>query len=178
MIQQKEAQQLSTKTEWDLISKTFPPKLKEATAAHLKSRIVRLRRLREKYSDLYRRQKNASRGQSTGRPGEAQNARTKRKAQMFDEAISRVNERLKPAASSSVSANAAQASKAAAGPSPLNTAATREAVVRRQQRRKDKAASPAVPKQTRLAVGGQKRLRGHAAAATRRSQARRDSRSR
>jgi hypothetical protein len=61
----------------------------------LKSKIARAGTLREKYQDLYRRQKLAAKSRMTGTPGERLNARTWRKKTMFDEAIARLRLQLR-----------------------------------------------------------------------------------
>jgi hypothetical protein len=57
MIQRTAARRLSATTEWSLIASSLPPALETLSAARLKSKIVRARKLRQKYQDLYRRQK-------------------------------------------------------------------------------------------------------------------------
>src|SRR5262245_11027821 len=90
MIQRTEARRLSAKSEWSLISSSLPPALEALSTARLKSKIVRARKLRTKYQDLYRRQKLSSRPRMTGTPKEKLNVRTARKKQMFEEAIVRL----------------------------------------------------------------------------------------
>src|SRR5215475_13301603 len=90
MIQRMEARRLSAKTEWSLISSSLSPALESLSAARLKSKIVRARKLRQKYQDLYRRQKLSSRSRMTGSPYEKLNVRTVRKKQMFEEAMVRL----------------------------------------------------------------------------------------
>src|SRR5689334_8829545 len=95
MIQRTEARQLSAKNEWSLISSSLPPALGTLSVARLKSKIVRARKLRQKYQDLYRRQKLSSRSRITGTPGERLNLRTFRKKQMFEEAMIRLQLQLR-----------------------------------------------------------------------------------
>src|SRR5215470_19509089 len=94
MIQLTEARRLSSSRELSLISSSLPPALQAYSAARLKSKISRARRLREKYQDLYRRQKLASKSRMTGTPYERLNVRTLRKKQMFGEAITRLRQQL------------------------------------------------------------------------------------
>src|SRR5215510_14941906 len=94
MIQLTEARRLSSSRELSLISSSLPPALQAHSAARLKSRIFRARKLREKYQDLYRRQKLESKSRMTGTPYERLNFRTLRKKQMFGEAITRLRQQL------------------------------------------------------------------------------------
>ena len=95
MIQRTEARRLSAKNEWSLISSSLPPALESLSAARLKSKIVRARKLRQKYQDLYRRQKLSARSRMTGAPYERLNVRTFRKKQMFQEAMVRLRLQLR-----------------------------------------------------------------------------------
>src|SRR5215467_1520389 len=95
MIQRIEARRLSSRREWGLISSSLSPALQEQSAARLKSKISRARELRDKYRDLYRRQKLASKSRMTGVPYERLNVRTFRKKLMFGEAITRLRHQLK-----------------------------------------------------------------------------------
>src|SRR5215831_12088914 len=94
MVQLTEARRLSSSRELSLISSSLPPALQTHSAARLKSKISRARRFREKYQDLYRRQKLASKSRMTGAPYERLNVRTLRKKQMFGEVITRLRQQL------------------------------------------------------------------------------------
>jgi hypothetical protein len=87
----KSARALCTGSELELVAASFSAAQDAASPARLKARIVRARRLRDKYRDLWRRQRLADRertGTKAGaRPGS--NARTKEKAQLFDETLKR-----------------------------------------------------------------------------------------
>ena len=70
--------------------------VKAHTAAQLRNKIQRSRRLRDKYRDLFRRQRLDSRqrtGSKDGRSGQA-NARSSEKATLFDELMGRFQARL------------------------------------------------------------------------------------
>ena len=95
MIQRTEARRLSAKNEWTLISSSLPPALVALSVARLKSKIVRARKLRQKYEDLYRRQKLSARSRMTGAPYEKLNLRTARKRKMFEEAMVRLQHQLR-----------------------------------------------------------------------------------
>jgi hypothetical protein len=89
MIQRLEARRLSSSKEWGLISSTLPPALGKLSVVRLKAKIVRAGKLRQKYRDLYRREAIVSKSRITG-PHTRPNVRTRRKEQMFDEAIVRL----------------------------------------------------------------------------------------
>src|SRR5262245_42961175 len=93
MIQRLEARRLSSGKEWSLISSSLPPMLGKLSIARLKSKIVRAGKLRQKYRDLYRREAVLSKSRVTG-PHTKPNIGTRRKEQMFDEAISRLKQQL------------------------------------------------------------------------------------
>src|SRR5215831_1841562 len=99
MVQLTEARRLSSSRELSLISSSLPPALQTHSAARLKSKISRARRLREKYQDLYRRQKLASKTRMTGTPSERLNFRTLRKKQMFGEVLTRLRRQLEKVSS-------------------------------------------------------------------------------
>ena len=89
MIQRLEARRLSSSKEWSLISSSLPPALGQLSIPRLKSKIVRAGKLRQKYRDLYRREAVLSKSRVTG-PHTRPNVGTRRKEQMFDEAIARL----------------------------------------------------------------------------------------
>src|SRR5262245_35885735 len=89
MIQRLEARRLSSSKEWSLISSSLPPALGKLSATRLKSKIVRAGKLRQKYRDLYRREAILSKSRVTG-PHTRPNVGTRRKEQMFVEAIARL----------------------------------------------------------------------------------------
>src|SRR5262245_24357481 len=95
MIQRTEARRLSAKNEWSLISSSLPPALETLSVPRLKTKIVRARKLHQKYLDLYRRQKLSARPRMTGAPDEKLNVRTARKKQMFEEAMVRLRLQLR-----------------------------------------------------------------------------------
>ncbi|HEX4997072.1 MAG TPA: hypothetical protein VFY29_02535 [Terriglobia bacterium] len=166
MIQRTEARLLASSREWGLISSSLPPDLSDLSVARLKAKISRAGRLRQKYSDQYRRQKLASKARMTGRPHEAVNVRTERKKQMFEEAIARLKTQLGKASSSAPSPTRRPARKAAQ---------TGRSAARRRQSLRDRTASPARSGALKRSMSGHTRRRSHAAAVTRRRQAKRDS---
>jgi hypothetical protein len=162
-----------------LISSSLPPALQTHSVARLKFKISRARKLRDKYQDLYRRQKLESKSRMTGTPHERLNFRTLRKKQMFVEAITRLRQQLARVSSPE------QTSKRVSGRKVTATAATRAYPRRRLQNYrlkrslKGRASSPESLKTLKLrTAAGYKRRQTHAAASVRRRQAKRDSRGR
>jgi hypothetical protein len=179
MIRLTEARRLSSSRELSLISSSLQPALQTLSAARLKSKISRARRLREKYQDLYRRQKLASKSRMTGAPYERLNFRTLRKKQMFGEVITRLRQQL-----AKVSSRAQTSARVSGRRKLAATAATRAYPRRRllndrlKRSLKGRRLSPELPKTLKLRTARYKRRQTHAAAATRRRQAKRDSRGR
>ena len=87
------ARQLSSRSEFDLISASYADSIGRLSKRALKSNIARARRLRDKQRDLYRRQRLASRARTGTKHGSS--ARTAQKAGLFDEALSRFTQRLR-----------------------------------------------------------------------------------
>jgi hypothetical protein len=87
------ARQLSTRSEFQLISASYADAIGRLSKRDLKSKIARARRLRDKQRDLYRRQRLASRARSGTKHGSS--ARTAQKAGLFNEALSRFTQRLR-----------------------------------------------------------------------------------
>jgi hypothetical protein len=178
MVRLTEARRLSSSQELSLISSSLPPALQTHSAARLKSKISRARNLRDKYQDLYRRQKLASKPRMTGKPYETLNVRTLRKKQMFAEALIRLSGQLKKVSSPERPPQRLSGRR-------LKTAGSARAYPRRRSRTaapkrvmNGRTPAPGLHKTVRLRTAGYKRRQTHAAAAERRSQAKRDSRGR
>jgi len=86
------AREITTRDEQALVDESFHPEVRALTEAELKRAVARARRLRDKYSDLSRRQNQATKRQ--GAAGSGANARTARKAQLFLETLERLEKRL------------------------------------------------------------------------------------
>jgi len=86
------AREITTRDEQALVDESFHPQVRGLTEAELKRALARARRLRDKYSDLSRRQNQATKRQ--GRSGSGDNARTACKAQLFIETLERLEKRL------------------------------------------------------------------------------------
>ena len=151
-----QALKICTATEMEIFLSSLRDAVGKLTPVQLRSRITRARTLRDKNSDLFRRQVAATRaatGTKRGASGAA-NSRTEQKAQLFAEALIRLEARqsaidakpVKAVASKSASkaTNAAKAKPAPAAPAkPKKSVAKRVAA---------KAAKPAVKPATKTAV--------------------------
>ena len=143
-----QALKICSATEMDVFLSSLSDAVGKLTPVQLRSRIARARTLRDKNTDLFRRQVAATRaatGTKRGASGAA-NSRTEQKAQLFAEALARLEARqtaidAKPvkAVASKTGSKATKATKAKAAPAapakPKKSAAKRVAA---------KAAKPAV----------------------------------
>lgn len=173
-----EARRLSSSRELSLVSSSLPPALQTHSAARLKAKISRARKLREKYQDLYRRQKLAAKSRMTGTPYERLNFRTLRKKQMFGEAVTRLQKQL-----AKFSSPAKPSSRVSGRKLPATTATRayprrRLAKDRLKRSVTGRASSPELRKTLKLTTSRYKRRQTHAAASVRRRQAKRDSQGR
>jgi hypothetical protein len=181
MIQRMEARRLSSIKEWSLISSTLQPALGELSVTRLKSKIGRADKLRQKYWDLYRRQKNWSKSPMTRTLYGGSSAQNLRKKKMFEEAIARLRLQLRKIAEPpqmSTSPSTRRANHKSVKP---RTRVTRSKVAqqrskRRTQSLRSRTASPALAKSASRRAGGYKRRHAHTASSTRRRQSKRDSR--
>ena len=143
-----QALKICSATEMDVFLSSLSDAVGKLTPVQLRSRIARARTLRDKNTDLFRRQVAATRaatGTKRGASGAA-NSRTEQKAQLFAEALARLEARqtaidAKPvkAVASKTGSKATKATKAKAAPAapakPKKSAAKRVAA---------KAAKPAI----------------------------------
>jgi hypothetical protein len=175
MIQLTEARRLSSIRELSLISSSLPPALRTHSAARLKSKISRARKLREKYQDLYRRQKLAAKPRMTGVPYERLNVRTLRKKQMFGEALTRLRRQLTKVSSPAQTSARVSVRKRSATAATHAYPRRRPPKDRLKRSLKGRASSPELRKTLKLTTSRYKRRQTHAAASVRRRQAKRDS---
>ena len=84
IIQPSEARELCSKSEWELVGSSFSTVIEALSPADLKSRIDRVRKLHRKCTDLINRQHSESRKLTT-----------RRKTELFAEAIGRFETSLK-----------------------------------------------------------------------------------
>jgi hypothetical protein len=88
----RQARALTTRSELDLVSASYPDALGKLSPRALKSSITRARNLRDKQRDLLKRQKLATRARTGTKVGG--NERTAQKAELFDQALARFTRRL------------------------------------------------------------------------------------
>lgn len=96
MIKASEARALCTAAEYQLVQASLPKSVKRLSAAQLRSKVSRSRKLRDKYRDLARRQRIEARGKGQprgSRPAQS-NKNTVRKAELFDETLTRFEQQL------------------------------------------------------------------------------------
>jgi hypothetical protein len=177
VIQRMEARRLSNSKEWTLISSSLQPALGALSVARLKSKIGRAGKLRQKYWDVYRRQKHWTKSRLAGAPYRGSNAKTLRKKQMFEEAILRMRLQLdKLSEPPKTPARRTKRSSAKTSARVTHSRTARQRSERRTRSLRSRAASPALRKTAKRRAAGYKRRHGHMAASTRRRQAKRDSR--
>jgi len=89
-ISLSEAKPLLRKDETSIVEASYPPSLDQLSAARLRQKAQRARRLEDKYRDLTRGQRRSAKG--AGERGGA--ARTEQKARLFGEVRERYEARL------------------------------------------------------------------------------------
>jgi hypothetical protein len=188
-----QARALCSDTEYRLFEASTNDHVREHTPAQLRSKIARARRLRDKYRDLFKRQRLATRARTGTKKGDApaRNARTEQKARLFEEVLTRFEGR-----SETLARQAQRESERAERAADRTQPATRRkrTVALPQAKRKSRTKTKPKRKAKKRAAGfssedaasanrrsrNQKMrvgaVRGHARASGRRSQARRDSR--
>lgn len=89
------ARPLCSDAEYKLFTASLADEIGELTPAQLRSKIQRARRLRDKYRDLFKRQRLANRARTGTKKGARPetNVRTADKARLFDEALGRFQAR-------------------------------------------------------------------------------------
>jgi hypothetical protein len=93
-ISRTQAREICTKPELELVESSFAPAVNAFTPARLRSKITRSRKLQDKFRELSREQHRSLKGGSArDRPSNA-NARTERKARLFEETRERYEKRL------------------------------------------------------------------------------------
>lgn len=189
-----QARTLCTAAEYELFESSLSDRIGELTPARLRSKLERARKLRDKYRDLHKRQRLASRQRTGTKKGDragGSNERTGQKATLFAETLQRYTKQVEKLAAAEQRAAEAAARKAAA--------AERASVRRKTARGPAKAGSPkagargaaaqaaadtgfvseGAKAQSRKARAQNTRARavqGHVRAAGKRTQARRDRR--
>lgn len=188
-----QAGKLLNASESGLLAASRANALKALTTTRLRAKVKRARALRDKFRDLFKRQKLATRartGSKLGVDGVA-NLRTRQKAEIFTEMLQRFEKRLAQvevaearAASAAVQARAALSRKRRAGAA---TAAARQPGTRSKPRARPADRLAKGPRPTtesarsarhamHFNIAGQQAIRGHVSARGRRNQAKHDKR--
>ena len=168
-----QARKLLTAGELSVFESSRPQPIRGLTPARLRSKLERSRKLRDKYRDLYRRQTVATRAAPARKrsPVGADNQRTRQKAELFTEVLTRYETELKRVdAAAKAAAKAAKAAKAGrATKTAKGTKATKRAsgaTTKRSQATK-RSPKPATKPATRTATKSTtKRAGGRAARAS------------
>jgi hypothetical protein len=91
-VTRAQAKEICTKQEFELVEASFRPEVTTLTAAQLRSKVERTRKLQDKFRDLSRQQGRG--GKEAGSRHDGSNARTERKAKLFVETRERFEKRL------------------------------------------------------------------------------------
>lgn len=91
-----EAKKLLTAAELEVFDAASPAEIQKLTKPELRKKLERCRRMRDKYHDLFRRQRLATRAESGSKSGNSgvANQRTRQKEEIFAEAVNRLEERI------------------------------------------------------------------------------------
>lgn len=184
--QRTSARTLCTKVEYQLFEASLGKQIEALTPARLQGKIRRARDLRNKYRDLYKRQRLADRARTGSKKGAkpGSNARTEQKAQLYAEVLERFEQRAKQLAS----ARQLQTARVSAKTTLARVKAGKRAKAPARPRAKKKArktagtttfVSEAAHSADRRKLSRDTRsktLHAHARSAGRRVQARRDNR--
>ncbi|MBK9169052.1 MAG: hypothetical protein IPM24_16490 [Bryobacterales bacterium] len=177
------ARKLCTASEFELFAASMADQIGGLTKARLASKIQRTRKLRDKNQDLFRRQQLATRkrsGSKGGKTGVA-NARTEQKAKLFGEVLTRFEKRLAEIEKGEKREAERAAAKAAREKRMASSAIPKPAVKKNATGGAAKAGfvsadARAAQRERQIKKSGKQAIQGHAAARTRRSQGKRDSR--
>jgi len=171
MIQTREARELCSKAEWELIESSFSPIVATLPRSGLKSALDRARKLYGKTTDLVSLQHSESRKRTT-----------RRKTEMFAEAIERFEAALnlvENARSVEPVPKDVHDEKIAEETRTLNMAALRERADRKFESRKSRVLSAlAVHGEQQGQKSGARHIQSHVGSVNRRQQGRRDSKNR
>lgn len=190
----QQARRVCTPAEFALFEASLADRIREHTPAQLRTRIARARVLRDKYRDLHRRQRRATKEQAdTGRGARsADKEQLQRKAMLFDEALGRFTRRAeqldrqaRARAAAEVRAKAkavaakkasARAQRRAAQPGRKRSTASGASGKGASDSGFVSAGAAAADRRQRAQKTRSDALRGHQRAAGKRAQARRDQR--
>jgi hypothetical protein len=183
---------LLTKAELSLVTQSFPPQLKTLDVTRLRSKLDRARKLSDKYRDMRDRQARAGRGKGhTASRGTAslRSEATAKRAQVFDEAIARLQAELRRRLAQEKAAKAKEAALAkkqriSERLAKVHARKATKKTKKTKKTRKKLAATSAVNErpmaisraERQMQRTGDLRTRAHVASRGRRQQARRDAR--
>jgi hypothetical protein len=172
MIQPSEARELCSESEWKLVESSFSPVVETLPPSDVKSRIERVRKLHRKCTDLLSRQHSDSRKRTT-----------RRKTQLFAEAVGRFEATLNLVENAAQSVELASKNvdkkKIAEETRTRNMDALRERADRELESRKSQALSVlGVRGEQQGQKSGARHIQSHVGSVTRRQQARRDTKNR
>lgn len=88
------AKKVCSAQEYALVNASFPPNVESLHPTQVGVKAERARKLQDKYRQLLRKQERALKGELTP-PEKETNARTRRKAQLFEETRARYEKRMK-----------------------------------------------------------------------------------
>jgi len=171
-ISTKEARQLSTVAEWTLVKSSLATDIRALPQARLKNKVLRARALRNKYRDLAKKQFRQTRAARTGKPNEARNARTERKALLFAEVLARLVDEVARRGDKKKAVARAKTAKARVPVKMVTPKVPSRSVVKSQLKLERKSTQPMIPSSQR---SGEHRMHAHVSSAGRRAQGRRDS---
>jgi hypothetical protein len=158
-----QARALCTASEYSLFEASLADQIKRHAPAQVAAKAARARRMRDKYRDLYKRQRLSTRERTGTKKGDlpARNARTEQKARLFDEVLERFVRRERELEAQAARSRSAPAKKKAAGRRAGARRARKVALPRAA--RKSQAKSRAVAKR-KASRGGSKAAGGSAKA--------------
>ncbi len=166
-ITRAQAQKICTIPEMQLVLASLADGIGKLTAVQLRSKISRVRTLRDKNLDLFRRQSTSTKAATRTKRGNtgAANANTERKAQLFDETLKRFEARLAKLETAAAKTAAKPAKKAVARKSPTKAAvkkapakpaAPKKSVAKKAAAKKVAAKKPAAKKPAPKKVAAKK----------------------
>ena len=193
------ARQLCTKAELQLFTESLVRNVKNLDLKSVKTRVARARKLRDKYSGLADQQEREMRGKQLPRRSRVVrgNENTRKKAQLFQEALARFEKHRKALEAASSKAGSAKTQvKSKAVKKTGSTTATKKTAPSHSTKKKEKKSAfkqvakhnkttgasskarkaTAKAKRSRFIAAGQTRVQKHVSAHNRRQQAKRDSR--
>jgi hypothetical protein len=170
IIQAGEALELCSKSEWELVGSSFSMVIDNLSPSELKSRIDRVRKLHRKCADLINRQHS-----------DARKVTTRRKTELFAEAIGRFETSLKLVENANGAELPASRNidRKAEKMKTLNQDALRESADHEFGNRKSEMQSAlAVRGEQERGRSGAKRIQSHVGSVTRQQQGKRDTKNR